>query len=94
MSKIILLILIVINPNQCINFHYDNNIEYLNSLSNLLISYGNYVNHQSNSLSVFNVNNFDELIKVSNASSSCGSSLRRLIKATEDRHFEYWSIAS
>ena len=92
MNQIILLVLIVINPNQCISFD-STNIKYLNSFSNLLIPYGN-VNHQSNSLSVFNVNNLDKLIKVSNVSLSCGSSLRRFNQVFEGHHFEYWSIAS
>ena len=66
MNKIILLILIVINPNQSISFNYDSDSKYLNSWSNLLILYRNYVNHQPNNLlSVFDMNQLDELIKVS-----------------------------
>ena len=93
MNKIILLILIVINPNKCISFDHNTNIKYLNSFSNLLIPYGN-VNHQSNSLSLFNVNNLNELINASNVSLSCGSSLRRLNKVFQGLNLEYWSIQS
>lgn len=95
MNKIILLIIIVINPNESISFNYDSNSRYLNSWSNLLILYQNYANHQPNNLlSVFNINKLDELIKVSNASKSCESSLTRFIQDIEGDHFEYWSIAS
>ena len=85
----------MINPNQSISLNHDSNIKYLNSWSNPLISYENYVNHQPNDLlSVFNMNKLDEFIKVSNASKSCESSLTRFIQSIEGRHLEYWSIAS
>ena len=59
-----------------------------------IISYQNYFKYQSsnNSLSVFNLNKLDQLIKRSNASRSCVASLRRLV--IESNQFEYWAIAS
>ena len=92
--NLLVLTLIVINSNQCFSFNHDSNHFKYDSLSNLLISYQNYVNHQSNNLlSVFNINQLNQLIKVSNVSLSCGSSLRRLI-STQDNQFEYWAITS
>ena len=95
--KLIFLVLIVITTSQSIiGFNYDNfNSKYLSeSWSRLLISYQNYFKYQSlnNSLSVFNLNKLDQLIKGSNASKSCAASLKRLVIGSNQ--FEYWAIAS
>ena len=98
MLLILITVLVAINPShESINdINYDLiNSKYLSeSWSRLLISYQNYFKYQSsnNSLSVFNLNKLDQLIKGSNASRSCAASLRRLV--IESNQFEYWAIAS
>ena len=93
--KLILLILLVINPSQSINsFNHDfDKVKYINDFfPNQFISHKTYFNNQL--LSVFNTNKLDQLIKGSNVSKLCVSSLRRLIDVIEGNLFEYWANTS
>ena len=93
--KLILFILLIINPCQSINsFSHDfDKVKYINHFSpSQFISYENYFNNQL--LSVFNSNKLDELIKGSNLSKSCVSSLRRFIDVIQGNQFEYWASTS